>query len=174
MESPLTYSPQTFALGQDPGSGRECWRHVTFWAAASLKSLSAGAGAAESPLFASHHLSAGGKQTEKRHKLLINCYSILYLPVLKQGEEGLEQEGGGVQCGGGRLGWLTYSAPAIFQFGEKHKAINSRWLIVSNLRLCITNPLINHLHLALEQQGRLKALTKRRGYRSHRALTCLD
>lgn len=82
------YSPQTFALGQGPGSGRECWRHVTFWAAASLKSLSAGAGAAESPLFASHHLSARGKQTEERHKLLISCYSILYLLVMKYRRRG--------------------------------------------------------------------------------------
>lgn len=85
--------------------------------------------------------------------------------------------GVGVAIGGRRgcrVGQLTYSASAIFQSGEKAKAINSRWLIVSNLRLCITNPLINLLHLALEQQGRLKALTKRRGYRSHGALTCLD
>lgn len=54
-------SPQTFASGPGPGSGRECWRHVTVWAAASLKSLSAGAAAAESPLFASRHLPAGGE-----------------------------------------------------------------------------------------------------------------
>lgn len=160
---PWWYSPQTFASSLGPGSERECWRHVTFLAAASLKSLSAGAGAAESPLFASRHLSAGGKQTQRRHKLLISCHSVLYLLVL-QYERGV----------GGSHGWLTYSASVIFQSGKKAKAINSRWLIVSNLRLCITNPLINLLHLALEQQGRLKALTKRRGYRSYRALTCLD
>lgn len=115
------YSPQTFALGQGPGSGRECWRHVTFWAAASLKSLSAGAGAAESPLFASHHLSAGGKQTERRHKLLISGYSILYLPVLKYGQGGgfwnrrvgvgMRGDAGGCRgmqgLGGGGRPWLT-------------------------------------------------------------------
>lgn len=80
---PWWYSPQTFASNLGPGSERECWRRATFLAAASPKSLSAGAGAAESPLFASRHLSAGGKQTQRRHKLLISCHSVLYLLVLQ-------------------------------------------------------------------------------------------
>lgn len=61
------YSPQTFAVGPGHGSGMECWRHVTAWAAASLKSLRAGAGAAGSPLSAPPHLPAGEK-----HKHLNN------------------------------------------------------------------------------------------------------
>lgn len=58
-------SPQTFAAGRGHGSGRGCWRHVTSWAAASLRSPIAAAGAAGRPLIASRHLSARGKQQQK-------------------------------------------------------------------------------------------------------------
>lgn len=58
-------SPQTFAAGRGRGSGRGCWRHVTSWAAASLRSPIAAAGAAGRPLIASRHLSARGKQQQK-------------------------------------------------------------------------------------------------------------
>lgn len=51
-------SPQTSAAGRGPGNGRGCWRRGAAWAAAFLKTLSAGAGAAGSPLFASRRLSS--------------------------------------------------------------------------------------------------------------------
>lgn len=55
------YSPRTFAGDPGHGIGMECWRRVTAWAAASPKSLMAGAGAAGSPLSAPPHLPAGDK-----------------------------------------------------------------------------------------------------------------
>lgn len=55
------YSPQTFASGRGPGSGRECWTRVTVWVAASPTSLSA----VRRP-FASRRLSARGSKQDKR------------------------------------------------------------------------------------------------------------
>lgn len=52
------HSPQTFVAGPGHGNGMECWRRVTAWAAASPKSLRAGAGAAGRPLSVPPHLPA--------------------------------------------------------------------------------------------------------------------
>lgn len=65
----LRYSPRTFAGGPGHGSGMECWRHVTAWAAVSLKSLRAGAGAAGSPLSAPHHLPDGEKHKHINNRI---------------------------------------------------------------------------------------------------------
>lgn len=87
------HSPQTFAGGQGPGSGRECWRRATVWAAASLKSLSAAAAAAERPLFASHHLSARGKQTQRDTSCSLAATVAAAAPGA--GGRGVGGEGGG-------------------------------------------------------------------------------
>lgn len=52
------YLPQTFAADQGPESGKGCWKHVTFWAAAYRSRCPAGvaSGCLSVPL----RLSAGG------------------------------------------------------------------------------------------------------------------
>lgn len=52
-------SPQTFAAGQGPGSGKGCWKRVTVWAAACQNHTLVGvaSGCLSVPL----HLCAGGE-----------------------------------------------------------------------------------------------------------------
>lgn len=61
------YSPRTFAGDPGHGSGMECWRRVTAWAAASPKSLRAEAGAAGSRLSAPPHLPARQKHNHRKY-----------------------------------------------------------------------------------------------------------
>ncbi len=53
--------PRTFAGGQGLGNGKGCWRRVTSWVAASLRSHWAAGGAAGSPLSVLPRLPAATK-----------------------------------------------------------------------------------------------------------------